>query len=64
MILKVDARPNAKVSPEGYELLLEKFSSDKKVKEESEKIIQLKRESEIDEINEVLERPEKQLRKL
>ena len=56
--IEVDARPNAKVSPEGYELLLEKFSSDKKVKEESEKIIQLKRESEIDEINEVLESPE------
>ncbi len=56
--IEVDARPNAKVSPEGYELLLEKFSSDKKVKEESEKIIQLKRESEIDEINEVQESPE------
>ncbi len=55
--IEVDARPNAKVSPEGYELLLEKFSSDKKVKEESEKIIQLKRESEIEEVNEVQENP-------
>jgi len=47
--IEVDERPNAKVSHEGYELLLEKFSSDKKVKEESEKIIQKKRESEIEE---------------
>ncbi|MCD4794225.1 MAG: translation initiation factor IF-2 [Bacteroidales bacterium] len=44
--IEVDARPNAKVSGDGYELLLEKFSSDKKVKEESEKLIRLKRERE------------------
>ncbi len=48
--IEIDARPNVKVPSEGYELLLEKFSSDKKVKEESEKIIQQKRESEIEEI--------------
>jgi len=37
--IEVEARPNAKVSAEGYELLLGKFSSDKLVKEESEKIL-------------------------
>lgn len=56
--IKIDARPNAKVSQEGYELLLEKFSSDKKVKEESEKIIQQKRESEIEEEIDVQEEVE------
>ncbi|NOZ35262.1 MAG: translation initiation factor IF-2 [Chlorobi bacterium] len=54
--IKIDARPNAKVSAEGYTLLLDKFSSDKKVKEESNKIIQQKRESEIE--NEILEETE------
>ncbi len=34
--IEVEARPNTKVPPEGYTLLLEKFSSDKKVKEEWE----------------------------
>ena len=29
--IEVDARPNAKVSYEGYELLLDKFSSDKTI---------------------------------
>ncbi len=47
--IEVDARPNAKVSPEGYELLLEKFSSDKKVKEDVKKIILKKREKEKEE---------------
>ncbi|MCF6183953.1 MAG: translation initiation factor IF-2 [Bacteroidales bacterium] len=50
--IEIDARPNAKVSAEGYTLLLDKFSSDKRVKEESNKIIQQKRESEIE--NEIL----------
>ncbi len=56
--IEVDARPNAKVPSEGYELLLEKFSSDKKVKEESEKIIQQKRVSEIEEQSDVQEEVE------
>jgi len=60
--IEVDARPNAKVPSEGYELLLEKFSSDKKVKEESEKIIQQKRVSEIEEINEIEESVEEDLK--
>ncbi len=47
--IEIVARPNVKVPPEGYELLLEKFSSDKKVKEESKKIIQRKKEEEIEE---------------
>lgn len=42
--IEVEARPNAKVSAEGYELLLKKFSSDKLVKEESEKILRFKKE--------------------
>jgi len=39
--IEVEARPNAKVSAESYELLLKKFSSDKLVKEESKKILRL-----------------------
>jgi len=44
--IEVEARPNAKVSAEGYELLLKKFSSDKLVKEESEKILRFKKDKE------------------
>jgi translation initiation factor IF-2 len=44
--IEVDVNPNAKVPYEAYELLLEKFSSDKKVKEESEKLIRRKKEFE------------------
>jgi translation initiation factor IF-2 len=44
--IDIDANPNAKVPNEAYELLLEKFSSDKKVKEESEKLIRKKKEFE------------------
>ena len=47
--IQTETRPNAKVPPEGYELLLEKFSTDKKVKEESKKIILKKREKEKEE---------------
>ena len=45
--IEVEARPNAKVSAEGYELLLKKYSSDKLVKEESEKILRFKKKGEI-----------------
>ncbi len=44
--IEIDANPNVKVPYEAYELLLEKFSSDKKVKEESEKLIRRKKEFE------------------
>ncbi len=56
--VEVEARPNAKVSGNGYELLLEKFSSDKLVKEESEKLLRQKKEKEeslAEEVEELVE---------
>ncbi len=44
--IEIDANPNVKVSFEAYKLLLEKFSSDKKVKEEFEKLLRRKKEHE------------------
>jgi translation initiation factor IF-2 len=59
----VDARPNARVSYDAYEILLDKFSTDKMVKEESEKLIRQKREREesleaenLDESSEITEK--------
>lgn len=59
----VDARPNARVSYDAYEILLDKFSTDKMVKEESEKLIRQKREREesleaenLDETSEITEK--------
>ncbi len=50
--IEIEDRPNTKVPYEVYELLLEEFSSDKEVKEESKKIIQQKRELEVEELPE------------
>jgi translation initiation factor IF-2 len=50
--IEVEARPNAIVSNEAYEILLKKFSSDKLVKEESEKLLRQKRDREESNIEE------------
>ncbi|MCF8331733.1 MAG: translation initiation factor IF-2 [Bacteroidales bacterium] len=36
--IEVDAKPNSKIDPEAYDLLVQEFESDKTAKEESEKI--------------------------
>lgn len=53
--IEVEARPNAKVSAESYELLLKKFSSDKLVKEESEKILRSHKKEKVEDVKQIEE---------
>ncbi len=66
--IEVEARPNAKVSAESYELLLKKFSSDKLVKEESEKILRSnkkdKEEHEVEQVEDVLQEEHKDVNEI